>query len=222
MFDMLHHAQYSDSNIRPNVLLATGLSGGPAQLALFQKIDVRLPAGVSALLGDEGVGKTSLMRLLAGDLAATDGQLWVMDQPVPLSAPEPASVLWLDLRLPQHDAETPVEYWENLRRHLPAWSPETQNTLVTALQLTPHLGKRLNMLSTGSRRKVGLVAALASGALVTLLDQPFASLDQASILAINDVLRQFSQHPSRAWLVADYEAPSDVPLASLLSLDTRA
>ena len=53
--------------------------------------------------------------------------------------------------------------------------------LIQAFELTPHLEKPLYMLSTGSKRKVWLAAAFASGAAVTLLDQPFAALDKASV-----------------------------------------
>ena len=222
MLPMLHHAIAPTAEVRSTVLHARGLTGGPGPLALFHQVDVHLPAGVSALVGDEGVGKTSLMRLLAGDLAATAGELWVGGGLVPLSRPQAASVLWLDLRLPLHDEDTPEAFWTQLRQHLPDWSTEMQLSLVTDLQLKPHLGKRLNMLSTGSRRKVGLVAALASGAQVTLIDQPFASLDTASIRVIQNALRAVAQHPRRAWLIADYEPPADVPLASVLTLDTEA
>jgi len=85
--------------------------------------------------------------------------------------------------------------------------------------MTQHLDKRLNMLSAGSRRKVMVVAALASGAAVTLLDQPFAALDLGSVRIIHEFLQEAADHPSRAWIVADYEAPNDMPLASVLNLD---
>jgi len=201
------------------VLQARGLTGGPAGLTLFEPISLSLQPGVSALLGDEGTGKTTLLRLLAGDLAATQGQLWVSGSPVPLSTPQPASVFWCDLRLPMHDADSPEACWAHLRRRLPAWSDDMQARLVADLQLSPHLGKRLNMLSTGSRRKVGLVAALASGATVTLLDQAFASLDAASVRVVEEVLRQASDHTTRACLIADYETPNNLPLASLMTLN---
>jgi ABC-type multidrug transport system ATPase subunit len=100
----------------------------------------------------------------------------------------------------------------------PAWSEDTQNALVTALQLTPHLDKRLNMLSTGSRRKVGLVAALASGATVTLLDQPFVSLDASSIRVLQEVLSDTFRGPDRACLIADYETTVHLTLAAVLQL----
>jgi ABC-type multidrug transport system ATPase subunit len=77
------------------------------------------------------------------------------------------------------------------------------------------------MLSTGSRRKVMLIAALASGASVTLLDQPFVSLDQASIQVIKAFLHDASSVRDRAWIVADYEAPDDLPVASVLNLSAN-
>lgn len=200
------------------VLSVTGLSGGPGDLPLFCDLDLQLPAGVSALLGDEGVGKTSLMRLLSGDLVASAGQLRLASQAHSLSLPQPSAVFWIDLRLPLHDNDTPMQCWAQLRASLPAWSNETQNELIEALQLAPHLDKRLNMLSTGSRRKVGLVAALASGAMVTLLDQPFVSLDQPSIRSLQTFLAQQAQNTERAWLIADYEQPAHLPLVSVLQL----
>ena len=74
------------------------------------------------------------------------------------------------------------------------------------------------MLSTGSRRKVWLAAAFASGAGLTLLDQPFAALDKASMGVINELLQKAAGHPERAWVVADYVAPPGVPLAGQAEL----
>jgi ABC-type nitrate/sulfonate/bicarbonate transport system ATPase subunit len=139
-------------------------------------------------------------------------------QAAPLSLPQPSAVFWIDLRLPLHDSDTPVQCWAQLRASLTAWSDDTQNELIDILQLASHLDKRLNMLSTGSRRKVGLVAALASGATVTLLDQPFVSLDQASIRSLQAFLAQRGQNPGRAWLIADYEKPAHLHLASVIQL----
>jgi ABC-type multidrug transport system ATPase subunit len=200
------------------VLSVMGLSGGHGDRPLFCDLALQLPAGVSVLQGDEGVGKTSLMRLLSGDLVATAGQLRLASDSAPLSLPQPSAVFWVDLRLPLHDNDTPAQCWAQLRACLPTWSDTTQNELIEALLLAPHLDKRLNMLSTGSRRKVGLVAALASGATVTLLDQPFASLDQASIRSLQAFLVQQVQNTERAWLIADYEKPAHLPLASVIQL----
>jgi ABC-type multidrug transport system ATPase subunit len=210
-FDPLHKST-------PTLLSVSGLSGGPAELQLFHDLALQLPAGVSALLGDEGVGKTSLMRLLSGDLTPTAGQLRLTSEATTLALPQPSVVFWADLRLPLHDHDTPAQCWAHLGASCPAWSEDTQKQLIEALQLAPHLDKKLNMLSTGSRRKVGLVAALACGATVTLLDQPFVSLDQTSIRCLQAFLSKLGQTPDRAWLIADYEKPVHLPLASVLQL----
>ena len=166
-------------------------------------------AGVSWVCGDEGTGKTTLLRLLAGDVQPTSGTV---------RAPE-GGVFWVDLQSPKHDTTTVHACWETLRARFPNWNDTLLQDLADELDMTRHLDKRLNMLSAGSRRKVMVLAGLASGATVTLLDQPFVALDQASIGVIHDFLSEAAEHASRAWIVADYEAPSDLPIASVLSLD---
>lgn len=217
---MLISTTHPQTEMPHPVMQVKGLRGGPGNLLLFDGLDLCIPPGISALLGDEGSGKTSLLRLLSGHLIAQSGQLHVLGVETPLCPPPPGAVFWTDLRLPHSDDNTPGQCWAALAPLWPAWSEATQNALVRALQLTPHLDKRLNMLSTGSRRKVGLVAALASGATVTLLDQPFVSLDQTSIRALQEILKDTHRGPKRACLIADYEQPAHLSLAAVFQLLT--
>ena len=200
------HTLHTD-NTAP-VLQVSGLTGGPGPVPLFSGLELNIPAGITAVVGDEGSGKTSLLRLLAGNLSAMSGSVSVA----------PDDVFWVDLQGAEHDQTTVQACWDALRPRYPRWNEELLQDLAEALDMTQHCAKRLEMLSTGSRRKVMVIAALASGATVTLLDQPFAALDLKSIRAIQDFLNEAAEHPSRAWIVADYEAPGDVPLASLLHL----
>ena len=175
----------------------------------LQQLSFAWPAGVSWVCGDEGKGKTTLLRVLAGDMQPSTGQVLT---------PE-GGVFWVDLQDATHDDITVQTCWDALRAHYPHWNQDLLQDLTEELDMTQHLDKRLNMLSAGSRRKVMVVAALASGATVTLLDQPFAALDLGSIRVIQEFLQEAAEHPSRAWIVADYEAPNDLPLASVLNLD---
>jgi ABC-type multidrug transport system ATPase subunit len=175
----------------------------------IQNLSFNWSAGVSWVCGDEGTGKTTLLRLLAGEIQPISGNV------VPIEG----GVFWLDLQTPEHDTTTVHACWDALRVQYPNWNDVLLQDLAEELDMQQHLSKRLNMLSTGSRRKAMVLAALASGATVTLLDQPFAALDLTSIRIIKEFLSEAANHPSRAWIVADYEAPSDVPIASVLNLD---
>jgi ABC-type transport system involved in cytochrome c biogenesis ATPase subunit len=167
----------------------------PELPALLERQGLRILPGLNAVTGDEGTGKTRLLRELA---AHTPG------------------ALWLDLRLPEHDPDTPLHIWSALQARHPHWQPDWQVALAEALGLQEHLGKSLSMLSTGSRRKVGLVALLASGAPLTCIDQPYASLDMASVRVLREFLQDMAEHPSRAWVVADYEADAELPWRSVV------
>jgi ABC-type transport system involved in cytochrome c biogenesis ATPase subunit len=166
-----------------------------------------LPPGLVAVTGGERTGKTNLLRRLGGDLA-------------PISGDEHATnAQWLDLALPGRDDEFPEQVWDSLRGVSPDWSMDLHGDLIEALGLESHLAKRLYMLSTGSRRKVALVGLLSCGATVTCLDQPYAALDRASIEVIRDFLRDAADHPTRTWVVADYEVDPDMLWRKVLSLD---
>ena len=99
-------------------------------------------AGLNAIVGDEGSGKTLFLRELCE--AHPDA-------------------LWLDTRLPEYDQTTPKEFWALLKSKHTHWNDGLSKELSLALDLHDHLGKQLYMLSTGSRRKVALISLLASG-----------------------------------------------------------
>jgi len=86
------------------------------------------------------------------------------------------------------------------------WNEVAADEAMAAFRLDEHLDKRLFMLSTGTRRKLALVMAWASGADLVLLDQPFAALDGRSREALLERFRQQMSLPAM-WVVADYEWP---------------
>jgi ABC-type Mn2+/Zn2+ transport system ATPase subunit len=100
----------------------------------------------------------------------------------------------------------------------PALRPQLAE-LLPGLDLLSHLPKPLYQLSTGSRRKVFLAAALVQPAPLTLLDQPFMALDRPSVDFLCDRFRAWAHQPDRLLLIADYLPPQDVPLAFTLDLD---
>nr|WP_317203666.1 ATP-binding cassette domain-containing protein [Janthinobacterium sp.] len=175
--------------------------------------------GVTLVLGGDGRGKSTLLRLLAGDLTAAGGQLRIGAARLDAAAPAyRAQLFWIDPRSEDFEQLTALEYFQSVRERYPDWAAQALPGLIAGLSLEPHLDKKLYMLSTGSKRKVWLAAAFASGAPVMLLDEPFASLDKVSIGFVRGLLREVAGAAARVCVLADYSAPSDVPLAATIDL----
>lgn len=189
------------------------------QHPLLHKVSLQATAGVCWVRGGDGVGKTTLLRILAGDLAADSGELQLGD--IQLNQ-QPAAykqlVFWVDPRTTSLDDMTPRAYWAQMQAQHAQFDAQALPALIDGLSLAEHVDKSLYMLSTGSKRKVFLAAAIASNAPLTLLDDPFAALDKPSIQFVVAQLRNATQKAQRIYVVAHYELLGAMPLTALVNL----
>jgi ABC-type multidrug transport system ATPase subunit len=201
------------------VLCAEGLAYAIGPRALFSGLSLQLPPGVSLVRGGDGRGKTSLLALLAGALPAQRGTLNLRGTDLALQ-PEAyrAQVFLTQPASGALDAISPDAWFDALAARHPGFDREAVDELADGLALGPHREKPGYMLSAGTKRKVWLAGALASGAALTLLDEPFAALDKASIGFVLDLLEEAAASSTRAWVLADYQPPPGVPLAAVIDL----
>lgn len=191
----------------------------PDGVALWTGLNLEIPPGVSLVQGAEGSGKTTLLKLLSGDLSPRQGSITIGD--VSLAAQPQRyrqQVFRTDPRGAALEGFTPTAWFDAMNRKLPNFRPAALPDLVEGFSLSPHVHKPMYMLSTGSQRKVWLCAALAAGTAVTLLDEPFAALDMRSIRFLKQCLGDAAQHPTRAWVLADHEAPEGLALACVIQV----
>ncbi|MBQ0959809.1 ATP-binding cassette domain-containing protein [Ideonella sp. 4Y11] len=190
----------------PVLLRLIDLGLGP-----LRGLNAALPPGLSAITGGEGCGKTLLLRLLAGELAPAQGRIERQQGPVWYAPTDD----------PADDAVVAADWLAARRPHHARWDQALADNLADALDLAQHLPKPLYMLSRGSRRKLGLLGAAASGAELVLLDQPWAALDARSCRLVDELLTEAADSPRSAWVVADYALPpalADLPLAAHIAL----
>lgn len=204
------------------VLNVCDLCFGWPGIPLFSDLNLQLPAGVSVVHGDESCGKTTLLRLLAGELHAEHGTLVLRDTQW-ATHPDAyrAQVFRTEPRSDALDAVSARTWFSQLAVLRPGFNPATAQRLASGFALDPHVDKPMYMLSAGSKRKVWLSAAFAAGAALTLIDEPFAALDMSSIRFLHLLLEEASQHPDRAWLLADHVPPEGLALKTRLELGAR-
>ncbi|MGC3985477.1 MAG: ATP-binding cassette domain-containing protein [Pseudorhodoferax sp.] len=177
----------------------------------------RIGPGITLLHGDTGTGKSLLLRLLAGVQAADAGRLQIGDA-VLAEAPARyrAQLFFVDPATQAFDQMTARDCLAQLAGA--DADPAVRDALVEGFGLAPHLEKSLYMLSTGSRRKVWLAAALAGRRPVVLLDEPTAALDQGSVRCLWEALGAVGTARERTVLLASSEAVTALPLAARIDL----
>ena len=175
--------------------------------------------GVTLLHGDTGSGKSTLLRVLAGTLAAR-GRLALHGVRLDRDAEAyRRAVFFVDPSTDAFDPLTVRACTAALREGDAGFDEATWQRLADGFALAPHLEKSMFMLSTGSKRKVWLAAALASSRPLLLLDEPTGGLDAASIRCLWGVLPERAR--SRAVVVASGDRIDALPLAATLALPLR-
>jgi len=200
-------------------LQVDGLCFAYPQQVLLREFSACITPGLTLVRGGDGSGKTTLLRLMAGDLPAQAGQLRLGG--VSLQSDAHAyqrQIFWVDPKTTALDDASAQDYFKSLSGPYPMFDGSLVLELSETLSLTPHLHKPLYMLSTGSKRKVWLAAAFASGAALTLLDAPFSGLDLASVRQVMALLEEAAAHPTRAWVLADHQAPGNLMLTQVIEL----
>lgn len=191
--------------------------GGPT---LFGGMDLRIGAGATLLRGGDGRGKTTLLRIIAGQELPRQGCI----------AAAPRDVFWLDPRGGNGDgagengrgapgaAQTPAGWWAAQALRWPGWRADALAAHIEGFGLADHAGKRMEQLSTGTRRKVLLAAGFASGARWLLVDEPVAGLDRASIAYLRQCLAEAATRGDRGVVVAHYDTLDGVPWTQVVEL----
>ena len=193
----------------------------PGQRALASGWGAVIGAGVTLLHGDTGSGKSTLLRVLAGALPAS-GRLTLAGQRLDADAAAyRRSVFLCEPATDAFDQVSARACTAALSEGDTAFDAAAWQAVAEGFALAPHLDKPMYMLSTGSKRKVWLAAALASGRALTLLDEPTGGLDAPSVACLWRVLAEVAARPDRALIVASAECIDRVPLAGTIELPLR-
>jgi NitT/TauT family transport system ATP-binding protein len=171
-----------------NVSLSYPLPGGGA-LAALDNFSASFPAGtISAIVGASGCGKTSLIRLAAGLLRPSSGEIFVQGERL-RGARKDTSVIFQDYGLlpwktARDNAELPLRLAGKPRR----LRRERVGALLEEFGLARFENLYPASLSGGMKQRLALVRALAADARLVLMDEPFSSLDALTREDANDFL----------------------------------
>jgi heme exporter protein A len=176
-------------------LSADGLTLFRGERLLFKGLSFALnPGGLLLLEGQNGSGKTSLMRAIAGLIEFEDGDVLWDGKPVRSNRPAfYGSLVWMQHRV---GFKADLTLVENLRfeAHLRAQSDEDFDEVLDRLSIARLKRLPMRSLSAGQQRRVALARMLLSQVPLWLMDEPFTNLDRQGRKLVMDVT---SEHLGR-------------------------
>jgi NitT/TauT family transport system ATP-binding protein len=145
----------------------------------LSNITLDFPEGqLTSLLGPSGCGKTTLLKIIAGLIPSTSGEVLVHGQPVVGPGAERAFVFQDFALMPWANVMRNVGFGLELRGIGKSERQAIAEKYIEAVGLRGFEHSYPHELSGGMRQRVGLARALAVDAAVLLMDEPFSAVDE--------------------------------------------
>ncbi len=175
-------------------------------------ITLEIPAGgMVGLIGPDGVGKSSLLSLLAGARAVQDGQVWALGGDMRSQAHREAvcpRIAYMPQGLgknlyPTLSVEENLQFFARLFGHDAAERRARIDDLTQSTGLKKFLARPAGKLSGGMKQKLGLCCALIHDPDLLILDEPTTGVDPLARAQFWDLIRRIrSTRPHMSVLVA--------------------
>ncbi len=142
------------------------------------------------LLGRNGAGKTTSLRILMNVFPADSGSVLIDGKPIDYDQikigylPEERGLY------PKKKIIDQLVYFAELQGMNPKDAVKSIDYWLERLEMTEYRDKRLDTLSKGNQQKIQLVTALAHNPQIVILDEPFSGLDPVNAMLLKSVVQE--------------------------------
>ena len=177
-------------------IIINNLSKNYGKRAALEKVSLTTPSGMYGLLGRNGAGKTSLMRILATLSVPSGGEISMNGIPIK----ETEKIREIVGYLPQdfsfyrnmsvYDAMDYLGLLSNIPDKI---RKERISELLEQVNLKADMRTKIKALSGGMKRRLGIAQALLHNPQILIVDEPTAGLDPEERIRFRNLLSEFAE-----------------------------
>lgn len=189
-----------------NILTCQGLSKQYSMKKALDNVTLTLPAGrMVGLLGPNGSGKTTFLKLIAGFLTPSTGEVYVCGKKPGVETKRLVSYLPDRLALDRY--ERVFQLLQMYEDFFDDFDAQKAILMLEDLKIEPNM--RLSAMSKGMLEKVQLILTMSRKAKLYLLDEPLGGVDPAARdYILNTILRNYNENSTVIFsthLISDVE-----------------
>lgn len=144
--------------------------------------------GIFAVLGPNGSGKTTILKIILGMVIPQGGEVMIDGRVVNKSWSHRKGIGYLPQIARFPDNLTVIELISMIKdiRQMPA----QEKVLIEKFGMEPFLNQKLSNLSGGTRQKVNIILTFMFDSAILILDEPTAGLDPLSLIRLKELIQQ--------------------------------
>ncbi len=188
------------------VVKTDGLTKRAKGIELVAEISLRIERGeIYGLLGQNGAGKTTIMKMLTGLTHPTRGGIELFGSPLTPNRRQPLERVGSIIEYPiffEH-----LSAWQNLRLHcdlLGYYDDKAIHQALEFVQMTDSGDKPVKNFSLGMKQRLGIARAIVTKPELIVLDEPTNGLDPLGIKDMRDLIRMLNQEYGITFLVSSH------------------
>jgi molybdopterin-binding protein len=193
-----------------------GITKNFGQIDALKGIDLNIGDEFLGIIGHSGVGKTTLLKILAGIETPTSGTLHYNGKYIDANNAQilrkQVTMIFQSPLFLRGDVYSNLAFGLRIRKKSETQTKELIEKVLETVRLPDFGARDVKNLSGGEQQRVALARALVLDPKVLLLDEPTSNLDLANISIINDILREEAKN--RLIIIATHDLSQVSRLAS--------
>jgi len=183
----------SDSPVRTRSLSKVFYDDSRGEVQAVDRVDLACDRGeILGLLGANGAGKTTVLRILSTVLQPTAGQAWIMGHEVREAPEQVRSKLGFysasTALYPKISPRETLRFFAKVNRYPRKQVTDRVDELVHRFGLEEYADTRVEKLSSGMKQKVSIARTVVHDPPVLIFDEPTVALDVLNAIELRDII----------------------------------